>query len=104
VRFGGTGRRFHPAGKSKKFTSDAFGNLIAVTEPDPANPTAATFVTNYTYNGANQLTTVSMPRNGITQTRTLVWTGADLTSATNPENGTVRINTMARITARQRIR
>jgi RHS repeat-associated protein len=69
-----------------------------VTKPDsastpvcacPANPTTATFVTNYTYNTLNQLTQVSMPRNGNTQTRTFVYTGQDLTSTTNPENGTV---------------
>jgi YD repeat-containing protein len=30
-----------------------------------------------------------MPRAGVTQTRTFVWTGSDLTSSTNPENGTV---------------
>ena len=45
--------------------------------------------TNYTYNGANQLTQVSMPRGSITQTRTFTWSGSDLASATNPENGTV---------------
>jgi YD repeat-containing protein len=51
-------------------------------------------VTSYTYNGTNQLLTVSMPRNlstggQYTQTRSFQWTGSDLTSATNPENGTV---------------
>ena len=61
-------------------------NLIQVTEPDPANPT---FITYYTYNPANQLTQTSMTRGTVTQTRTFQWTGADLTSATNPENGTV---------------
>ena len=44
--------------------------------------------TNYPYNSANQLTLVSMPR-GVTQTRSFQWTGSDLTSTTNPENGTV---------------
>jgi RHS repeat-associated protein len=78
-----------PAGKWKTFTSDAFGNLIAVTEPDPSSNNGGTVATNYTYNGANQLTQVSMYRAGITQTRTFVWTGSDLTSSTNPENGTV---------------
>ena len=49
----------------------------------------ATLTTNYTYNGADQLTQVSMPRGGYTQTRSFQWTGGTLTSATNPENGTV---------------
>ena len=66
---------------------DALGNLITVTEPNPGG--GADFVTNYTYNGANQLTQVSMVRPGGTQTRTFQWNGPDLTSATNPENGTV---------------
>ena len=88
------------AGKWKIFTTDAFGNLTAVTEPDPRNDRASTLtcdggsnlITCYTYNTANQLTQVTMPRTIGTgtavQTRTFVWTGSDLTSATNPENGT----------------
>jgi len=76
-----------PAGKWKIFTNDAMGNLISATEPDPAG--GANLVTNYTYNQANQLTGVSMPRSTGTQSRTFAWTGSDLTSATNPENGTV---------------
>jgi RHS repeat-associated protein len=75
-----------PAGKWKTFTSDAFGNLLTVTEPDPNLGTVAT---NYTYNNANQLIQVSMARAHINQTRTFQWTGSDLTSTTNPENGTV---------------
>ena len=55
-----------PAGKWKTFTSDAFGNLVTVAEPDPNLGTVAT---NYTYNSANQLTQVSMPRARVTQTR-----------------------------------
>jgi RHS repeat-associated protein len=78
-----------PAGKWKPFTSDAFGDLIIVTEPDPASNTGGTVATNYTYNGASQLTQVSMPRGSITQTRTFTWSGSDMASATNPENGTV---------------
>ena len=49
----------------------------------------STLTTNYIYNGADQLTKVSMPRGGYTQTRTFQWTGGTLTSATNPENGTM---------------
>jgi RHS repeat-associated protein len=80
-----------PAGKWKKFTMDAFGNLTSVQEPDPA---LGTVTTNYTYDILNHLTQVSMPRGGATQTRTFNYAsggtvGAFLLSATNPENGTV---------------
>jgi RHS repeat-associated protein len=75
-----------PAGKSKTFTSDAMGNLVTVSEPDPVS---GTDTTTYTYNAANQLLTVTMPRSNGTQTRSFQWTGSDMTSATNPENGTV---------------
>ena len=75
-----------PAGKWKQSYTDAFGNLIRVEEPNPAG--GANYVTSYTYTLLNQLTTVSMPRNGITQTRTFTYSGALLASATNPENGT----------------
>jgi RHS repeat-associated protein len=78
-----------PAGKWKTFTTDAFGDLISVTEPDPSSKTGGTVTTSYTYNGASQLTQVSMPRGSITQTRTFTWTGSDMASSTNPENGTV---------------
>jgi len=85
---------------------------VAVLEPDPtAKPvlgppaappaypvtTAPTgmLLTSYTYDQLNHLTQVSMPRNTAngpyTQTRTFVCdpTTQRLTSATNPENGTV---------------
>src|ERR1039457_1447775 len=75
-----------PAGKSKTFTADAMGNLVTVSEPDPAG---GTDVTTYNYNAVNQLLTVTMPRSSGTQTRSFQWTGSDMTSATNPENGTV---------------
>jgi YD repeat-containing protein len=46
--------------------------------------------TSYTYNWMTQVTDVSMPRGSTTQTRTFVYdTGGRLTSATNPESGTV---------------
>ena len=66
---------------------DALGNLVRVIEPDPAG--GADWITNYTYDALGHLTGVSMPRSNGTQTRTFAYTGADLTSATNPENGTV---------------
>jgi len=73
------------AGKWKTYTNDAIGNLTVVSEPNPAGGT--NLLTNYTYNGANQLVGVSMPRSTGTQTRTFQWSGMDLASATNPENG-----------------
>src|SRR5262249_33716628 len=73
--------------KWKIHQTDGMGNLIRVLEPDPAS--GPDLVTNYTYNGADQLTQVSMPRSTGTQTRTFVYNGADLITATNPENGTV---------------
>jgi RHS repeat-associated protein len=78
-----------PAGKWKSFTTDAFGNLTVVGEPDPANQPSGVLYTYYTYNGLNQLTDVSMPRNGQDHPRHFTWSGVDLSSATNPENGTV---------------
>jgi RHS repeat-associated protein len=78
-----------PAGKWKTNTTDAFGNLTVVTEPDPNNQPGGTLITNYTYNAVNQLTQVSMPRSNGTQIRSFQWGGSDLSSATNPENGTV---------------
>jgi len=48
----------NPAGKWKKYTTDALGNLVQVTEPDPA---LGNVQTNYTYNARDQLTLVSMP-------------------------------------------
>ena len=76
-----------PAGKWKTSTVDAFGNLTLVTEPNPAG--GANWTTSYAYNNLSQLTQVSMTRPQGTQTRTFAYTGADMTSATNPENGTV---------------
>ena len=99
-----------PAGNWKQYASDAFGNLVTVIEPDPQyNPAAPTsppaypvtsapsqtLLTSYTYDQVNHLTQVAMPRNTAngmkTQTRTFVYdpTTQRLTSATNPEKGTV---------------
>jgi YD repeat-containing protein len=107
-----------PAGNWKQYASDAFGNLVTVIEPHPQyNPAAPspppaypvttapthTLLTTYTYDQLNHLTQVAMPRstiNGIkTQTRTFVYASTAystlnlpalwLTSATNPESGTV---------------
>ena len=79
-----------PAGKWKRMVSDAEGNLVQVVEPDPANMPGGTLVTSYSYDAFKRLIGVSMPRGGVTQTRTFVYSAAgDMTSATNPENGTV---------------
>ncbi len=80
-----------PAGNTKSFDMDAFGNLLAVAETDP---TLGLVWTYYTYDVLNHLTNVSMTRGSTTQTRTFNYTtsnvvGAFLLSATNPENGTV---------------
>jgi RHS repeat-associated protein len=76
-----------PAQKWKTYTTDAFGNLTLVTEPRPGGGT--NYITSYTYNGVNQLTNVQVIRDGYTQQRSFQWSGTDLVSATNPENGTV---------------
>jgi YD repeat-containing protein len=83
-----------PAGNWKQSTSDVLGNLTTVVEPDPANQPGGTLTTSYTYDWMGHLAGVSMPRgaspNITTQTRTFVYNNAGkLTSATNPENGTV---------------
>jgi RHS repeat-associated protein len=103
-----------PATNWKQFTKDVLGNLTTVVEPDPANQPGGTLTTSYTYDWMNHVSCVDMDRggtltaattyvsNGVTcttvyasgtgtrQTRTFVYdTGGRLTSATNPENGTV---------------
>ena len=79
-----------PAGNGKTFTSDVLGNLTTVVEPDPANQPSGTLTTSYAYDWMNHASQVSMARAGGTQTRTFVYSDAGLlTSATNPENGTV---------------
>ena len=92
------------AGKWKKFTTDAAGNLTQVVEPDPLNLPNGTLPTYYTYDVLNQLRTVSITRAGTTQKRTFTYgsyiatnlsilavngVGPFLMSAANPENGTV---------------
>jgi YD repeat-containing protein len=66
------------------------GNLVMVVEPDPANQPGGTLTTSYTYDWMNHLSGTTMTRGGITQTRSFVYDDAGrLTSATNPESGTV---------------
>ncbi len=95
-----------PAGNWKQGEKDAFGNLIAVVEPDPsaASPltvppstpstTAAnTLLTSYIYDMLNHLNTVTMARAGITQTRTFSYNAAmQLVSVSTPETGTAAAN------------
>lgn len=100
-----------PAGIWKQYTNDVFGNLVTVLEPDPStsgtvNPpvpatsqyplTAAptgsnTLFTGYSYDQLNHLLKVTMPRATGTQTRTFIYNSTTqlLTSAVNPENGTI---------------
>ena len=67
---------------------DGYGNLTQVSEPRPGG---GTYTASYTYDVLNHLTNVSMPRDGVTQTRTFVYdsTTQRLSTATNPENGTL---------------
>jgi RHS repeat-associated protein len=103
-----------PATNTKTFIKDVLGNLLTVVEPDPSNPPSGTVTTSYSYDWMNHVACVDMDRggtittawtytsNGIScttvyaantgtrQTRTFVYSDAGLlTSATNPENGTV---------------
>ena len=76
-----------PAGKWKKQTTDAMGDLIQVNEPNPAG--GADYVTQYTYDQLSHLTQVSMPRPTGTQTRAFVYdSNQRLHSETHPESGT----------------
>ena len=75
------------AGKWKVQKTDGKGQLTQVFEPDPGG--GADWVTYYTYDALGHLNSVRMPRGNVTQTRTFVYSGTDLVSATNPENGTV---------------
>ena len=81
-----------PAGKWKKFTRDAFGQLTQVTEPDPGG--GADVETLYTYDVVGHLTKVQMTRTvggaAVTQTRTWIYDANQrLASRTQPESGTV---------------
>jgi RHS repeat-associated protein len=77
----------NPAGAWKTFTTDALGNLVEVTELNPAG--SGYYITGYSYDILGHVLSVSMPRPTGTQTRSFTYSGNYLTSATNPENGTV---------------
>jgi len=103
--FGSTTVVTDPKGSWKASTTDVYGNLVSVIEPDPAvgtvsAPTSAQSCsaapygmlgTCYTYDALNNLTHVDLYRNGYDQTRSFTYqTGTNwLLTATNPENGTV---------------
>ena len=84
-----------PAGKWKKYTMDARGRLVQVTEPNPVTA-GQTYETYYTYNAYDALTRVRMPRpnpfGGVTeQNRYFNYDAVKpwrLTSVQQPENGT----------------
>jgi YD repeat-containing protein len=84
-----------PSGKWKLYTTDAFGELVQVTEQSPNPSTEPSHVTSYTYDVLGHLILAQMPRtvNGtvVTQTRTWVYDPNTqlLGSQTAPENGTV---------------
>ena len=83
-----------PAGKWKIQNADALGSLKRVIEPNPSG--GADWVTDYTYDVLGRLVGVSMPRSNGTQTRTFAYDAyGNLTSATNPENGTVSVRRVA---------
>jgi YD repeat-containing protein len=77
--------------------SDGFAQSHSITASAAATYTAAytavsggpNLITNYSYDLWDNLSQVSMPPSAGTQTRTFVYSGKYLMSATNPENGTV---------------
>lgn len=74
-----------PAGKWKRYTRDAFGNLTQVEEPHPTQANTSYFTT-YDYDLQNHLLRVKMTRDGVTQTRRFTYnTVGQLTSVENPE-------------------
>ena len=76
-----------PAGKWKSQEVDAAGNLVKVTEPNPAG---GTWDTAYVYNDRNMLLTVTTARPSSTQVRSFTYNNAgQALTSTNPENGTV---------------
>jgi YD repeat-containing protein len=87
---GNTVKVVEPGGaRWKRFTLDALGRLVKVTEPRPGAP-GQSDDTSYSYNALDKLTTVTMPRGYVTQTRTFVYDSQmRLASVTQPENGTV---------------
>ncbi len=72
------------AGKTRKSVTDALGRLTKVYE-DPS-PSGLNYLTNYDYDALDNLTTVTQG----TQTRSFIYDSLKrLTSANNPESGTI---------------
>ncbi len=72
-------------GKSRQSMTDGLGRLIQIYE-DPNGPNPLNYLTSYSYDVLDSLTTVSQG----SQTRTFVYDSLKrLTSATNPESGTI---------------
>jgi RHS repeat-associated protein len=86
---GNTVKMVEPGGtRWKKFTINALGRLVKVTEPQPGG--GADVETSYEYNVFDKLKKVTMARGGVTQIRTFNYnTSGQLASVTQPENGTV---------------
>src|SRR6266849_10544096 len=73
------------AGKARKSVSDALGRLTTIYE----DPSSLNYQTSYTYDVLNSLTQVSQG----SQTRTFAYDSLKrLTSAANPENGTITVD------------
>ncbi len=87
---GNTVKTTDAAGKWKKFTQDAVGNLVQVNEPNPAG--GSDYVTTYTYDAYDHLTGVSMPRPTGTQTRTFTYFNGMLAGKTEPETGSIGVS------------
>ncbi len=91
---GNTATITDPTGKWKQYVTDAFGQLVQVTEQSPNTGTEPNHVTSYSYDLLGHLIQAQMPRTinsqAVTQTRTWVYDPGTqlLTSQTAPENGT----------------
>lgn len=85
-----------PTGKWKQYTTDAFGELVQVTEQSPNPSTEPNHVTTYTYDLLGHLIQAQMPRTiaGQVVTQTRAWTydpNSQLLTKTNfPESGTTQ--------------
>jgi YD repeat-containing protein len=80
-----------PAGIWKKYSANAFGKLMLVTEPDPQS---GEVTTSYSYDLLDHPLQASMTRGGTTQLRTFNYdaTTQRLTSMAHPETGTTQFN------------
>jgi hypothetical protein len=70
-----------PSFKWKQYEMDAIGRMTLVTVPRPGG---GTYSTCYGYNVAGKLVSVSMPRDGVTQTRTFTYDMTTVSERANP--------------------